>query len=122
MVFMPYVAAFLKRYPLLKIDHLMTDRFIDLAENGIDAALWIGELKDSAYKRRRRIGLARRVTVATPAYLKRRGRPRTPLDLAQHDCIIFTRLGEYTNLGIRNHWIYCGKDGSELKVDSPILS
>jgi len=115
-VFMPYITVFLKRYPLLKIDHVMNDRFIDLAENGIDAALWIGELKESAYKARR-IGLARRVTVATPAYLKRKGRPRTPLDLAAHDCIVFSRLGEYNNLGIRNYWVYRGKDGTDLTVE-----
>ncbi len=114
-VFMPYVAAFLKRYPLLKIDHVMTDRFIDLAENNIDVALWISELKDSAYKARR-IGLARRVTVATPAYLKRKGRPRTPLDLAAHECICFSRLGEYTHHGICNHWVYRDKDGIDVRV------
>ena len=115
-IFMPYVAAFFKCYPLLKIDHVMTDRFIDLAENGLDAALWIGELKDSAYKARR-IGLARRMTVATPTYLKRKGIPRKPADLASHDCIIFSRLCEYTNLGGTNRWVYRGKDGKDLTVE-----
>src|SRR5437879_453199 len=52
-VFMPYVAGFLKRYPLLKIDHVMTDRFIDLHQNAIDAALGISDLNDSRYKARR---------------------------------------------------------------------
>ena len=115
-VFMPYVAAFLKRYPLLTLDHMMTDRFIDLVENGLDAALWIGELKDSAYKARR-IGLARRVTVASTAYVKRKGTPRTPLDLTMHDCIIFSRLAEYTHDGIKNRWVYCGKDGPDVSVE-----
>jgi|SRR5215831_11780746 len=116
LVFMPYVGEFLKRYPLLTLDHVMTDRFVDLVENGFDAALCIGELKDSMYKARR-IGLAHRVTVASPAYLKKRGRPQTPDDLVKHDCIIFTRLREYTHGGIRNLWIYRDKDGGKKVVE-----
>jgi DNA-binding transcriptional LysR family regulator len=101
--FMPYVASFLQQYPLLNIDHLMSDRFLDLAENGIDAAVRIGDLVESAYKARR-VGMARRITVVSPAYVERKGRPHTPLDLIAHDCVIFTRLDEYTHLGVKDLW------------------
>ena len=103
-LFLPYLGRFLERHPRVTVEHLVTDRKIDLVENHIDLALRMGELKDSSYAARR-IGLTRRATVASPAYLRERGPPQSPADLAQHNCIVFTRLHEYT--GATGAWEYC---------------
>lgn len=87
----PRLPAFLARYPDVEVEMIMSDGFADLVEQGIDLALRVGEVTDPGLIVRR-IGTVRRVTVASPAYLKRRGVPRTPADLADHDCIVYTRL------------------------------
>lgn len=68
-LFLPYLPTFLRRYPFISVEHIVTDRKIDLVENNIDLALRMGELKDSSVKSKR-VGLARRITVASPEYLK----------------------------------------------------
>ncbi len=103
MLFLPYLSGFLSRYPHITVEHIVTDRKIDLVENNIDLALRMGDLKDSSTKAKR-IGLTRRVTVASPDYLKARGTPKKPEDLLQHNCISFTRLAEYT--GASDAWEY----------------
>jgi len=102
-LFLPYLPNFLTRYPRISIEHIVTDRKIDLVENNIDLALRMGELKDSSYKARR-IGLARRVTVAAPGYLEAHGVPKQPQDLMHHNCIRFTRISEYT--GTSDSWLF----------------
>lgn len=102
-LFLPYLSRFLARYPHITVEHIVTDRKIDLVENNIDLALRMGDLKDSRYKTRR-IGITRRVTVASPEYLAAHGIPQTPEDLTHHNCIMFTRLAEYT--GTSSLWEY----------------
>lgn len=115
MLFLPYLRRFLARYPRITIEHIVTDRKIDLVENNIDMALRMGELKDSNYKSRK-IGLTRRVTVAAPDYLQQFGTPKHPNDLTHHNCILFTRLAEYTGLG--NAWEYHDPAvGKNISVD-----
>jgi len=116
-LFLPYLARFLSRYPRISVEHIVTDRKIDLVENNIDLALRMGDLKDSNY-RARRIGLTRRVTVASPAYLKAHGTPESPADLGRHNCILFTRLAEYT--GTTNAWEY--RDPSTGEVTPVVVS
>src|SRR6201984_2514963 len=83
---LPRVKAFLSRYPKVELDLQIGDRFIDLIEEGVDLAIRIGALKDSALKARR-IGTGERVCVATPDYVARHGAPKVPTD---HDCILYT--------------------------------
>lgn len=87
----PRLPAFLARFPDVSVEVVMSDSFADLVEQGIDVAIRVGEVTDPGLIARR-IGIVRRVTVATPAYLERRRAPRTPADLADHDCIVYTRL------------------------------
>ena len=103
MLFLPYLPRFLARFPHITVEHIVTDRKIDLVENNIDLALRMGDLKDSSYKAKR-IGLTRRVTVASPDYLKAHGTPKKPEDLLHHNGILFTRLAEYTGKG--DAWNY----------------
>ncbi len=83
----PLVIAFLDAHPAVAVDLMLTDRNLDLIEEGLDAAVRIGPLADSSLVARR-VGEVRRVLVASPGYLAAHGTPRTPGDLARHDTIV----------------------------------
>jgi DNA-binding transcriptional LysR family regulator len=89
---LPIVGALLKAHPELSVRLLLIDRIVQLAEEGIDVAVRIDHLEDSAL-RAVPVGEVRRVFVASPAYLKARGVPYEPADLRAHDVIAFTGLG-----------------------------
>jgi DNA-binding transcriptional LysR family regulator len=80
------VASFLDAYPALAIELMLHDRHLDLIEEGLDVAVRIGALTDSGLLSRR-VGEVTRLLVASPAYLARRGTPRTPAELTAHDTI-----------------------------------
>jgi DNA-binding transcriptional LysR family regulator len=82
----PIVSAFLNEYPDVRVELSLNDHNLDLIEQGLDVALRIGPLEDSSLVARQ-VGSVRRVVVASPEYLARRGVPRTPQDLAAHDTI-----------------------------------
>jgi DNA-binding transcriptional LysR family regulator len=82
----PIVTTFLDRFPGVRIELLLNDRNVDLIEEGIDIALRIGALNDSALTARR-MGEVTRQWVASPAYLREHGVPRTPGDLTRHETI-----------------------------------
>ncbi|GGA00500.1 LysR family transcriptional regulator [Okeania sp. KiyG1] len=110
------IAKFLNYYPHIQIDHVVSDQFINMVENQIDVAIWLGNLKDSTL-RARKIGLIRPITAATPTYLKKNGMPKKPEDLINHNCISFTRLGQFIGLGNRNTWQYLDKDGTPKSIE-----
>jgi DNA-binding transcriptional LysR family regulator len=83
----PLLPEFLRRYPQVALDFDMTNRFVDLIEEGFDLAIRVGTLRDSRLAARR-LGPNRRVLVAAPDYLRRRTAPRQPRDLAAHTCLI----------------------------------
>ncbi|MDK2126402.1 LysR family transcriptional regulator [Parachitinimonas caeni] len=85
---LPHLPALLARYPQLQVDLQVNDRAVDLIEDNIDIAFRFGPLKDSTLLARR-LGVSRRVTVATPAYLQQYGTPLAPAELAGHECIFF---------------------------------
>ena len=72
------------------MDVTLVDRQINIVEGGIDLAVRIGQLDDSSLIVRK-LGSLLWVVAATPDYLKQRGQPKTPDDLAQHDCLVFTQ-------------------------------
>ena len=86
---LPQVKAILAKYPEMEIDLQIGDRYIDLVEEGIDLAIRIGALKDSALKARR-IGSAERLCVASTEYLAEHSAPTHPTELQNHDCILYT--------------------------------
>jgi DNA-binding transcriptional LysR family regulator len=88
----PIVARFLDAHDGVEVELLLGDRNIDLIEEGVDVALRIGPLADSALSARR-VGHVRRLWVASPAYLKRRGTPRTPAELTHHEALLGTLRG-----------------------------
>ena len=87
----PILADFLKAYPDIKVSLILTDRVLSLFEEQIDVALRLGALSDSSMIAIR-VGAIRRMICASPAYLAARGTPRTPDDLAGHDCITYAGL------------------------------
>jgi len=82
----PRLSAFLERHPLLRMELRVSDAYQDLVAEGVDVAVRFGKLSDSTFGARRLATLPR-FLVAAPAYLKARGTPRIPADLAHHDCI-----------------------------------
>jgi DNA-binding transcriptional LysR family regulator len=84
----PVIFDFLARHPRVSVRALFLDRVADLMDEGIDVAIRIGMLPDSSLTAVR-VGSVRRVVCAAPGYLKARGMPRTPADLARHDAIAF---------------------------------
>ncbi|HEX4533777.1 MAG TPA: LysR family transcriptional regulator [Rhizomicrobium sp.] len=82
----PRLAAFLALHPLLQIEMSVSDAMQNLIAEGADVAIRVGKLGDSLFGARKLAAL-QRLVVASPAYLKARGTPRTPADLANHDCI-----------------------------------
>jgi DNA-binding transcriptional LysR family regulator len=88
---LPLLVRFLGMHPRLDARLMLSDRVVDLAEEGIDVALRIAALPDSALIAVK-VGTQRLVTCAAPAYLRKHGAPKTPADLAGLDCIAFANL------------------------------
>jgi LysR family transcriptional regulator, transcriptional activator for dmlA len=86
----PALAQFQARHPLLQVQLQLTEKLPDLAVEGYDGAVWLW----SVHGRRasewvgRRLARNQRVLAASPQYLRDRGSPATPAELAQHDCLI----------------------------------
>lgn len=85
----PVVTAFLDLFPEVQAELILHDRNLDLIEEGIDVAVRIGDLSDSSLLARR-VGEVRRIVVASPAYLAKRGVPARPAELSGHDTIFGT--------------------------------
>jgi DNA-binding transcriptional LysR family regulator len=85
---MPRLSIFLAQHPSLDIDVVLDDRDIDLVAAGVDVALLIGRLADSAATTRK-IGQCRRRVIGTPAYFEATGVPQTPADLLAHQAIVY---------------------------------
>jgi len=105
----PLVPAFLARHPEVSLSLNLSDRVVDLVNEGFDCAVRVGDLPDSSLVGVR-LADNRRLCVAAPAYLQRAGVPATPADLARHQCLTlsseasqtrgwaFTVAGELTHL------------------------
>jgi LysR family transcriptional regulator, regulator for bpeEF and oprC len=85
---LPLLGELLRRHPGLSVDVRLQDSYVDLVKEGIDAAVRIGELKDSTLVSRR-IGSQSLVLVASPEYLRHRGTPRRLDQLGAHDALLF---------------------------------
>jgi DNA-binding transcriptional LysR family regulator len=106
----PVVSAYLKRYPEVSVDLRLSDRMINLVEEGVDLAVRIGHLPDSTLVARH-VGEMRRIVVASKDYLKRRGEPKTPEAIASHDTI------QFGTMTAEPEWRFAS-DGREIRVAS----
>jgi DNA-binding transcriptional LysR family regulator len=84
----PVMSKYLARHAEVSAELRLSDRMINLVEDGVDLAVRVGHLADSSLVARH-VGEMRRIMVASPGYLKRRGEPKTPEAIAAHETIQF---------------------------------
>ncbi|SJZ32735.1 DNA-binding transcriptional regulator, LysR family [Enhydrobacter aerosaccus] len=100
----PVALAFLDRFAGVEIELVLGDRNVDLIDEAIDVAVRIGHLADTSLTVRH-VGEVRRLWLASPGYLKKRGAPEAPTDLMAHDVVLGTgpAAPEWTFAGARRH-------------------
>lgn len=101
----PRLHQFFARYPEIIVETVVTDRLVNLVEEGVDLAIHNGELQDSTLIARQ-IATTPVVTVASTSYLQKHGEPLSPDGLDQHPCVI------YAPLGAPRPWRFKGRSGS----------
>jgi DNA-binding transcriptional LysR family regulator len=98
----PLVPQFATRYPKLQLALSLSDRAVNVMEEGFDVAVCITQLHDTSVAARK-LAPNRRVVCASPAYLAAHGTPLTPQDLAKHNCLITREFS--------SSWEYRHEDG-----------
>lgn len=101
----PVVTSYMKQYPEVKLDLVVTDRNVDLIEEGLDLAIRIGSLSESGLIARK-IASDRVVLCGAPEYFAQHGVPKVPADLKHHNCLTYT----YAATG--DEWKLTGPDGT----------
>ena len=102
----PVIAEFVALYPEISINLTMTDRMIDLVEEGFDLAVRNMSVPDSSLVVRR-VATYRFVVCGAPGYLAARGIPRQPADLVHHNCLV------YSHSAWGNEWRFAGLEGEQ---------
>ena len=100
---------FLARFPEVTLDLDLTHRMVDLVEENIDLAIRVTDPRDSSLVARR-IAPAPIIAVAAPSYLRRRGTPKNPADLRDHDCLVDTNFRE------QQRWRFRTRDKSKTET------
>lgn len=113
MLLMPTISSFMRTYPEIHVDLDFTDRIVDVIEEGFDAVIRTGEVRDTRLMSRK-LGTFRHVVVASPEYLAANGHPNVPEDLLQHRCLHH----RFANSGKLESWPLV-RDGREIKLDLP---
>ena len=98
----PAMTEYLARYPEVGLDLHLSDRVVDLVDDGFDAAIRIADQIDPGMVARP-LRPYRMMLCASPAYLARAGTPRTPADLAQHECLDFAPLNRRVRWNLEGH-------------------
>lgn len=107
---LPRLLPFMERYPELKMELELTDRAVDLVEEGLDCAIRLQEQVDDPSLVARRLAVNRRIIVASPAYLEKHGAPKAPDDLRNHNCLVLYNVSRF------NDWEFEMPDGSHQVV------
>src|SRR5580704_16839300 len=105
----PALRDFSLQHPSVKFDLRISEEFAYPVRTGVDLMIRIGQLPPSPMKSRK-IASLRRVAIASPSYVARRGRPETPADLARHTCIIRTSAQD------ARAWTFHARDGTPHRV------
>ncbi len=103
----PLVPAFATRYPKVQLALSLSDRNVNVMDEGFDLAVCIADLRDSSLAARK-LAPNRRVVCASSAYLAAHGTPRTPEDLAKHNCLVTREFAA--------NWEYKARDGRSTSV------
>ena len=107
------LAEFAVRHPRVDFDISFSDKRVDIVREGFDIAVRIGALQDSSLLARK-LGRVHSITIASPAYLARMGRPQMPEDLTNHQGLY------YANTSATGMWRYVTKGGRERSVKVPM--
>lgn len=105
----PLLPDFLARYPKIDVQITFADQIVDLVAEGEDVGIRTGALRDETLIARK-LGEHRRIICAAPSYIEKYGMPRTPADLAQHNCLLFDGPE-----GL-NEWPFRKPDGSIERI------
>jgi DNA-binding transcriptional LysR family regulator len=103
----PIIAEFVSHHPKVSVNLAMTDRMVDLVEEGFDLAVRNMSVPDSSLIARC-VATYRFVVCGSPGYLAERGVPREPADLAHHNCLIYS----HSDWG--NEWHFAGPNGEQI--------
>ncbi|MGK7888008.1 MAG: LysR family transcriptional regulator [Leptolyngbyaceae cyanobacterium] len=106
----PAIATFMTQYPDLQVQMTLSDRFVDLIEEGFDITLRIAKLKPEDNLITHELTPIRRILCASPSYLEQHGIPKEPADLHQHTCL------QYGYLATGQHWRLTGPDDTTQSV------
>lgn len=87
----PLATEFLRRFPKVELDLVFNDRYVNLVEESFDLAVRVGVPTDTSF-RSRSLGRTQRLLVASPLYLRARGVPRSPTELAKHACLLHSEF------------------------------
>lgn len=111
----PLLTAYMQRYPDVKLDVTLSDRRVDLVEDGYDLAIRVGYLPESGMIARK-LTTDRVVLCAAPAYLKRHGMPQTPEALRDHACLVYS----YASTG--DEWVLDDAEGKRhaIRIAGPM--
>ena len=105
----PVINDFIKEHPQIEFDLDFNDREVDLIQEGFDLAIRIANLPDSSLIARR-IATVKTVICASPDYLQRMGTPRSPEDLLQHQCLVYSLLRDF------EYWHLSDANGNNIKT------
>jgi len=86
-----FLIRFKKEHPCLLLDISLSDQFVDVIQERLDVAIRMGEIRDERLIVRR-LGVAQRCLVASPEYLERKGRPRHPAELPEHEYLLYKNI------------------------------
>jgi DNA-binding transcriptional LysR family regulator len=110
------LADFMARYPEIKVELVLSDRFVDPVEEGFDVTIRIADLPDSALIAKK-LAPAKLVLCASPDYLEKAGIPTHPSELRHHRCL------HYGYLSTGNQWRFAGPDGPVgVRIDGVLCS
>lgn len=102
MYIMPGIIEYMNRYTGMEVSALFVDRVVNMLEEGVDAAIRIGELPDSSY-RAIKVGSVKRVMCASPSYLAQYGTPQSPEELEKHQVVLAGGLNPSPELKFSNN-------------------
>jgi DNA-binding transcriptional LysR family regulator len=105
----PLITRYLKAHPEVRVELTLTDRFVDLIDEGYEAAIRLGSLADSTLIARPLMPY-RLIACASPGYLAERGEPLTPQALTTHECLSFV----YTSMPAATEWRFADADGEHV--------
>lgn len=105
----PVIADFMTKYPEIAVDVQLSDARVDIVEEGFDLAVRIAALPDSSLRSIKLRAMDRHF-IASPAYIERKGEPKHPSELSDHDCFI------YSNLPTPELWHLSGPKAEKISV------